>query len=374
MRSQNHLRWLLKCEFCRFAFYRLLAVFIFSLGISQIIIYAQTPKKIKVGTIVADPGNKVSGILDVPKGVDQGTIIPVTIINGSKPGPVLTLIAGMHGTEYVPVITLQRILSVIDPNEISGTIIMVQIANITSFKERKVYYNPIDGKNLNRQFPGNKGGTITERIAKIITDEVINQSDYLLDLHGGELNENILCYVSFEYDCPDNKVCEKTKFLAHAFGGYYIEPESYTSVPDSIKFTYCHLTAIRRGVPAIFVEAGGRGNTDNKSILYIEQGIANVMKALNMTKGEVIKSNPVIYLYGEIPVTSHVDGIFYSMVECGQTVSTGALLGYATDYFGKRIEEFRSPISGLVLMSFDTPVINKGEELFYISEPKESLK
>jgi|APLow6443716910_1056828.scaffolds.fasta_scaffold36843_2 predicted deacylase len=374
MRSQNHLRWLLKSEFCRFAFNRLLVIFIFGLGISQIIIYAQTPKKIKVGTIVADPGNKVSGILDVPKGVDQGTIIPVTIINGSKPGPVLTLIAGMHGTEYVPIITLQRILSVIDPNEISGTIIMVQIANLTSFKERKVYYNPIDGKNLNRQFPGNKGGTVTERIAKVITDEVINQSDYLLDLHGGELNENILCYVSFEYDCPDNKVCEKTKFLAHAFGGYYIEPEPYTSVPDSIKFTYCHLTAIRRGVPAIFVEAGGRGNTDNKSILYIEQGISNVMKALNITKGEVIKSNPVIYLYGEIPITSHVDGIFYSMVECGQTVSTGALLGYATDYFGKRIEEFRSPISGLVLMSFDTPVINKGEELFYISEPKESLK
>ena len=98
------------------------------------------------------------------------------------------------------------------------------------------------------------------------------------------------------------------------------------------------------------------------------------MKALNMTKGEVIKSNSVIYLYGEIPVTSHSDGIFYSMVECGQTVSTGALLGYSTDYFGKRIEEFSSPVSGIVLMSYDTPVINKGEEPFYISETKVSFK
>jgi len=55
------------------------------------------------------PWEKISGILEVPKGIDQGTIIPVSIINGKKPGPVLTLIAGMHGTEYVPIITLQRI-------------------------------------------------------------------------------------------------------------------------------------------------------------------------------------------------------------------------------------------------------------------------
>ena len=130
----------------------------------------------------------------------------------------------MHGTEYVPIISLQRFLSVMDPNEISGAVIMVQIANVTSFKERKVYFNPVDGKNLNRQFPGNKEGTLTERIANIITTEIIDQADYLLDIHGGELNENIIYYVSFEYNCPDKTVCEKTKFLAHAFGGYYIQP------------------------------------------------------------------------------------------------------------------------------------------------------
>ncbi len=174
-----------------------------------------------------------------------------------------------------------------DPNEISGAVIMVQIANVTSFKERKVYFNPVDGKNLNRQFPGNKEGTLTERIANIITTEIIDQADYLLDIHGGELNENIIYYVSFEYNCPDKNVCEKTKFLAHAFGGYYIQPEPYTIAPDYVKFTYCHLTAIRRGVPAIFVEFGGRGNTDNKSILYVERGISNIMKELKMIKGKV---------------------------------------------------------------------------------------
>jgi hypothetical protein len=346
---------------------------IFTLTLCQFIGSAQSPKKITVGNIEADPGKKISGILEVPKGIDQGTIIPVSIINGTKPGPVLALIAGIHGTEYVPVIALQRILSLLDPNEISGAVILVHIANVTSFKGRMIYFNPIDKKNLNRQFPGNKDGTITERIADIIINEIVEQSNYLIDLHGGELNENVLHYVSFEYNCPDETLCNKTKFLAHAFGGYYIQPEPFNIVPDSVKLTFCHLTAIRRGVPAIFVESGGRGNSDIQSILYVEQGINNIMKALKMIKGEAKFLNPVVYLSIEESLKSHFDGIFYPIAECGQTVSKGSLLGYLTDYFGNRIEEFYSPINGIVLGYYDTPVVNKDEYIYYISEPKFSL-
>jgi len=122
------------------------------LTLCQFIGSAQSPKKITAGNIEADPGKIVSGILEVPKGIDQGTIIPVSIINGKKPGPVLTLIAGMHGTEYVPIITLQRILSLLDPNEISGAIIMVQIANLASFKDRRIYYTFCHWKGGRRNF------------------------------------------------------------------------------------------------------------------------------------------------------------------------------------------------------------------------------
>jgi hypothetical protein len=338
--------------------------------ISQLIGSAQSSKKITVGNIVAESGTKVSGIIEIPQGVDQGTVIPVSIINGSKTGPVLALIAGQHGTEYVPIITLHKLLSEIDPNEISGSIIMVHIANVPSFKERKVYYSAVDGKNPNRQFPGNKQGTLSERIADFITNQIIDQSDYLLDLHGGELTEDILHYVSYEYDCPDKSVCEATKFLAHSFGGYYIQPEPFSITPDSVRNTYCHLTAIRRGVPAIFVESGGSGEKDIESIQYVEQGILNVLKALKMTEGESKESDPVVYLSIEESVTCHSDGLLYSMVECGQTVSKGALLGYVTDYFGNLIEEYHSPVTGIVLMLFSSPVVNKDDDIYFISEPK----
>ncbi|OGU53977.1 MAG: hypothetical protein A2V66_00255 [Ignavibacteria bacterium RBG_13_36_8] len=370
----KHFRWHLKYDFCQLTLNKLLLVIVFSMGIGQISQFAQTPKKIIVGTIEAESENKISGNLEVLKGSDQGTIIPVTIINGAKPGPVLALIAGIHGTEYIPVLTLQRIAANLNPDEISGAIIMVHIANIPSYKKRTVYFNPVDNKNLNRVFPGNKEGTITERIADIITNEVIDQADYLIDFHGGEFNEELCNLIFYNYDCSDITVGKSSKFLADAFGLNYIVPESFDIVPDSINGTYCYLTAVRRGVPAITVEIGDRGNIDIKSIITMEHGIMNVLKALKMVKGNIDEQNPVVYLTDIHTIESHTDGIFYAVVDCGQTVSKSSLLGYATDYLGNRTENFYAPITGIIVGKFDTPAINKGEEIFWIAIPADSFK
>lgn len=369
MESINQSSYYLKCKFYQFAFRRtLFALFMIMI---QLIVLAQKPKSIIVGNIVAEAGTTVSGILQIPEGVDQGTFIPVTLINGMKPGPVLALIAGNHGTEYVPVITLQRILKEIDPHKLSGSIIMVHIANITSFKQRSIYRNPVDGKNLNRVYPGNKAGTLTERIADVITREIMNQSNYLIDLHGGELNENIEKFCSFEFKCQDQSICEKIKLLALSFGGY-LEPDPF-NYPDSVKYSLCHLTAIRRGIPAIYVEAGGNGDTDTRNVLYMERGIRNVLKGLKMIKGDITAVNPPVYLVNEQVITSTVDGLLYSDIKCGQTIEKGTLLGYVTDYLGNRLTDFYSPISGIVLMSYVTPVVNTGEDVFWLSETKETF-
>lgn len=142
-----------------------------------------------VGTIIAPAGTRVSGFLEVLKGVDAGTRIPVTVIHGSKPGPVLALVAGTHGYEYSPILALQRFPAKTDPRELVGTIIMVHIANMPSFLGRTTYYSPVDGENLNRVCPGKTDGTVSERIAATLTREVIDRADYLVDLHCGDGNE-----------------------------------------------------------------------------------------------------------------------------------------------------------------------------------------
>src|SRR5580698_264042 len=141
---------------------------------------------IKVGTIVARPGEMASGILDL------GTsTIPITVFNGKHPGPVLALVAGNHGYEYPPILALQMLRPRINPRKISGAVIMVHVANMPSFLGRTVYFSPLDQKNLNRVYPGDPDGTPSEKIAHAITTQVINQSDYLLDLHCGDGNESL---------------------------------------------------------------------------------------------------------------------------------------------------------------------------------------
>jgi predicted deacylase len=91
-----------------------------------------------VGTITAAPGTRASGFLEVPKGTDAGTRIPVTVIHGAKPGPVLALVAGTHGYEYSPIVAMQRFPAKVDPHELAGTIIVVHVANLPSFLGRTV--------------------------------------------------------------------------------------------------------------------------------------------------------------------------------------------------------------------------------------------
>ena len=152
-------------------------------------------KSFSVGKISAAAGTKASGFLEIAaRAGDEGSRVPVTVIHGAKPGPVLGLVAGTHGYEYSPIIAMQRILSHIDAKQLAGTVIIVHVANLASFHGRTVYYSPVDGKNLNRVYPGKADGTLSERVALAITRDVIEKSDYVVDLHCGDGNEALRPY------------------------------------------------------------------------------------------------------------------------------------------------------------------------------------
>ena len=133
--------------------------------LTSVVIKAQDWDVFSIGSIQANPGEKVSGELIIEEGTDIGTFVPFSIIHGAQPGPLLSLNSGLHGTEYVPVIVLQKLLKEIEPDQLSGTVVLVHIANILGFKGMVVYNNPVDQKNINRVYPGKKDGTISERIA-----------------------------------------------------------------------------------------------------------------------------------------------------------------------------------------------------------------
>lgn len=149
--------------------------------------------------------------------VAPGADIPITIIQGRRPGPTLALVAGIHGYEYTPILALQRVRANLSPEALSGTVILVHVANLPSFLKRTIYYGPDDGKNLNRVFPGRPDGTLSERIAQVLTTEVIEKADYLIDLHCGDGNESLRPYTYWIVG-GDAAVDAQSRDLALAYG------------------------------------------------------------------------------------------------------------------------------------------------------------
>lgn len=338
-------------------------------------VFAQPPAGFTVGRITAEAGDKASGMIEIPAiaGSDEGTQIPITVIHGKKPGPVLALIAGNHGYEYTPIIALQRLRSQLDPVRMAGTVILVHTANMPSFLGRTIYYSPVDRKNLNRVYPGKMDGTISERIAYQITREVIERADYVMDLHCGDGNESLRPYSYWDVKTGGAEVIEKSRQMALAFGFEYIVMDSERPT-DPANSLYCSTTATTRGKPAITIESGGLGMTDNESIAAIEQGVTNVMRHLKMLEGRAqLVTQPKFMDRSEV-LRAPMTGIFYPLAEKGKAMTKGQLLGYITDFFGGIRYELRAPFDGELLYIIATPPISKGEPLAMIGRVAEPAK
>jgi predicted deacylase len=152
---------------------------------------AASPAPFAVGTATANPGQKSTGVLAVPAGSDAALDIPVAVVRGTRPGPVLALVAGAHGTEYASIIAIERLIERLDPAEVSGTVILVPLINTPSFEQKVPHLNPVDGKNMNRFYPGKADGTQTDRALHLVTREIVERCDYLIDFHGGDLDEDL---------------------------------------------------------------------------------------------------------------------------------------------------------------------------------------
>ena len=331
-------------------------------------VQAQQPS-FAVGPVTATPGERASGFLEVKaRGAEPGTRIPVTVIHGAKTGPVLGLVAGTHGYEYAPIVAMQRFPGKVDPKELAGTIIIVHVANMPSFLGRTIYYSPVDNKNLNRVYPGKADGTISERIAEIITREVIDKSDYVVDLHCGDGNEALRPY-SYWMTSGTPEVNAKSKEMNLAFGLDHIVIDNERN-SDPAKSVYTANTAITRGKPAITTETGGMGQVDAEGVGLAEAGVFNLLRHFKMLPGEPKRAEHPIWIDRSEVLRASETGTFHARVKPGNTVATGAVLGVLTDFFGKTIQEVRAPFSGVILYVVATPPVSQGEPLGMVGHLK----
>jgi len=326
---------------------------------------APVREPLRVGPVVAEAGRQASGYLVVPDGVDPGTQIPVSVFQGARPGPVLALIAGTHGYEYTSIVALQRLRARLDPTRLSGSVILVHMANPTSFYGRRIYFGA-DGKNLNRVYPGTADGTISQRIAHAITSEVIARASHVIDMHCGDGNESLRPY-SYWQVTGDAALDEAGKQLALAFGlDHIVIDRERPSDPE--RTLYTSNTAVRRGKPAITVESGGMGLTDETSVRAQEAGALSVMAHLGMLEGPSVRVERPLWIDRAQVITAPDTGVWHPAVEKMQSVATGTLLGRLTDPFGNVLHELRAPFAGEVLYVVATPPVSEGEPLAYVGQ------
>ena len=325
---------------------------------SPVLLRAQT---FTLGTASAAPGQKATGYLEVPAGVDAATNIPVVVVNGTKPGKVLALVSGAHGTEYVSIIAIEKLIAQLDPAQLTGTVILVPLVNIASFEQKVPHVNPVDNKSMNRFYPGKADGTQTDRVSYLITKQIVERCDYLVDYHGGDLDESLRPYA---YWGPTGHAEQDriSKEMVLAFGlDHIIIWSERPADPNATR--YLDNTASVRGKPSIVVEAGHAGTVETDDVNLLVNGTLSTMRALKMLPGEPhVIENPV-WIEKLSDVLAEGPGIWYPLVRRGTYVSAGMKLGTITDYFGKIIAEPRAPVTGVVLHVNAVPSLKKGDNI-----------
>jgi predicted deacylase len=311
-----------------------------------------------VGNAIAKRGQKAYGTIEVPAGVDPALSIPVFVAHGAKSGPVLALVSGAHGTEYASIIALEKVIERVDPAALSGTLIVVPLLNINSFEKKVPHVNPIDNKSMNRFYPGRMDGTQTERALFMMTKEVVDRSNYLIDLHGGDLDESLRPYSYWSpHGIADQDRISREMVLAFGLDHIIISADR---PKDPAASRYLDNTAALRGKPSITVEAGYAGTTDTDDIEVLANGCFNVMRYLKMVPGAVVPVANPVWIEKVETIASDQNGIFYPLVKRGMYVQQGMKIGYVTDYLGRPLFDARATASGIVLYICAVPTMTKG--------------
>lgn len=288
---------------------------------------------------------------------DHESYIPVGTIDGAGDGPTVTVVGGIHGSEYAAHEGVYRFWREIDPAEVSGTINVVLAADVTAMLAHFHHNNPIDGKNSGRGFPGDPDGTLTEVFGHEISERFLTDVDAVIDCHGGEFNEDIDLY-SITYETGDADLDEAMLGLARAAGFPFIERKDAT---DGDFGNGPIAVAGANGIPAVVVEAGGGGRMEDRHVEATRLAIWNVMYHMGVVEGTPVPyaGEPIVLGHAHFVTTTEA-GIFEPAVTNDTWVQAGDHLATVRDFDGTVLEEVESPADGVVIMTWDARVIDEG--------------
>ncbi|MDO4617686.1 MAG: succinylglutamate desuccinylase/aspartoacylase family protein [Lachnospiraceae bacterium] len=321
-------------------------------------------KALTIAGITVQPGEKVKHTYTIPDA--NGMTLPVVIINGAEDGKVFLASAGIHGAEYPGIQACIELAEELDPNRIRGAVILIPVVNLSGFYGRKPYICPADEeqKNLNRVFPGSPDGTNAEKLAYFMTEEIIRQCDFHVDLHSGDMVESLeeFCAVANTQD-PELRA-------------YITEAAKHTSFSHRIQSggqrEVYNRTANGLGIPAMLFERGGGGRVVPEEITRNKTDLVSLMQFLEILPGTPIDSSDRQIYY---PVHRWIEavesGCCYSYVKVGDEIRKGQLLCEIRDPFGNLLQSVTAECDGRVKILNNCLGIAAGDDLIMYGSTRE---
>ena len=290
--------------------------------------------------------------------------IPVLVARGSEAGKTLVATAGIHGDEYEGMEAIYRVFESLDPRQMRGTFIAVPVVNLPGFWQG-VRSNPVDSLNLARVFPGSANGTMTERLAWELLQQVLRHASVYIDLHSAGRNYHMLTLCGY---CTAGSQAVVAEQAARRSGMPVVWAHPSVSPGRTISAT------LDLGIPSLYTEAFGGGHARAEEIADYTRCLANLLAFLGMA--EIPAAAPprreTLFLSGsgdlDFAVNCSRGGFFVPSAALGEHVEKGRALGMIRNVAGKVVEDVVSPESGFVVIIRANPVVFGGELIAALSE------
>lgn len=299
------------------------------------------------------PGQSVELSMNVAKLHTHTPIqVPVFVSRSLNDGPVLLLMAGMHGDEINGMEIIRRVIRKKWNKPNNGTIICLPVFNIFGFLN--LQRELPDGRDLNRSFPGSKMGSLASQFAFHFMTQIAPNVDIVIDFHTGSAQRSniaqIRCLLSDEVSVE----------LAKVFNPPFIVHSNYIS--KSIR------EALNKMGKKILLFEGGKTNSIDEQI--VEEGLHGIQRVLNHFnmknfKLEADSRTPQIIRNSKW-LRAPISGVFQSIKTNGDFIKSGDLLGYVCDPYGYIERKVKSHTEGFIICVNEAPLVNRGDALFHI--------
>ncbi len=289
----------------------------------------------------------------------QTMSLPVKVYHGAKPGPVLFVSAAIHGDEIIGVEIIRRLSKRPSLKQLAGTLLLVPIVNGYGFLNRSRYLP--DRRDLNRSFPGSETGSLAARLAHLFLDEIVERSDYGIDLHSAAIHRENLPQIRVTSE--DDKLLA----LAKTFG-------APATIISSIRDGSLREAASERGVPVLLFEGGEGLRFDETAVRAGLAGILRVMSSIGMLPKKANQPPSITSFVSSKSnwVRAPEGGLLQLKKRLGATVEPGDRIGVVTDIFDEEQYEIFSEHAGIVIGRSTLPIVNEGDAIMHIARAAEA--